>query len=217
MTQCICLHLQLLGQIADADDADFELVAGQILGRFNQVANALAFNVATNKQDFEFTIHCMRLGVPRTFFKSRAIRTPFDFNIAKRLDFTGGKTRVREHGLSLANGKLQERLDPFLLADEQEFGAVEIQHQRNFEQLSSAQRNVGVRERPMGMNHIGLKLAANFNALEEPADDIGNRQKLEPRLVGHLGRSTFFMSQELPARRCITESVYLDSINFVAL
>ena len=159
----------------------------------------------------------MRFGVPRPRLQSCSIGAPLDIDVAEGLDFTGSKARVRKHGLRLANGKFKERLDPFLFADQQKFCAMKTQHERNFEQLSGTERNVGVRERPMRVNNIGLELAADFNALEEPADDVRNRQKLQPGLVRHLAGSAFFVGQEFPACRCVTESVDLHAIDFVAL
>ena len=175
--------------------------------------------MAPDEQDFELVIYRVRLHsefrIPISEFKSRAVRAPLDIDVAEGLDFTSSKARVRKHGLRLADCKFKERLDPFLFADEQEFCPVEIQHQRNFEQLSGTERDVGVRKRPVRMNDIGLKLAANFNALEEPADDIGNRQELQPGLVCHLARGAFFVGQEFPFGGSIAKTVHLDAIDFV--
>ena len=159
----------------------------------------------------------MRFGVPRPRLQSCSIGAPLDFDIAERLDFSGSKARVRKHGLRLANGKFKKRLDPFLFADQQKLCAMKIQHQRNFEQLSGTESNVGMRERPMRMDDVGPELAADFNALEEPANDIGDRQKLQPGLIRHLAGSAFFVRQEFPACRRVTESVDLHAVNFVTL
>ena len=107
-------------------------------------------------------------------FESRSIRAPLHIDIAERLDFTGGKARVREHGLRLTNGKFKEWAHPFLFADEQKLCTVEVQYERNFEQLGGTERNVGMRKRPVRMNDIGPELAADFNALEKSADNVGD-------------------------------------------
>ena len=75
MTQCVCLHLQLLGEVADADDTDFELVAWQIPGRFNQIADALAFNMAPDKKNLELTVYRVRHGALRGVPTLVAMRT----------------------------------------------------------------------------------------------------------------------------------------------
>ena len=93
---------------------------------------------------------------------------------------------------------------------------MEVQHQRNFEQLSGTQRNVGVGKWPVRMNDVGLELAADFNALEESTDDVGYRKQLKPGLVRHLTGRTFFMGQEFPRGGRIAKAVHLDAIDFMA-
>jgi beta-glucosidase len=50
------LRLELIGEIAHAYDADFEFVCGQILCRLDKVGDALAFDVAAYKEDFELAV-----------------------------------------------------------------------------------------------------------------------------------------------------------------
>ena len=44
----------------------------------------------------------------------------------------------------------------------QKFRTVEIEYQRNAEKFCGTERDVGVRERPVRVNHVGPELTANF-------------------------------------------------------
>lgn len=56
------LLLELAGEVAFADDADFELVLGQVLGGFDEIADALAFDMAAHEQDLELPVDRMGFG-----------------------------------------------------------------------------------------------------------------------------------------------------------
>ena len=78
----------------------------------------------------------------------------------------------------MPDGELEERFDPFLFTNKQKFRPVEIQYQRDAEELCSAERDVGMRERPVRVDDVGLPLAAYLEALEEAVDNIGDSEEL---------------------------------------
>ena len=55
---------------------------------------------------------------------------------------------------------------------------MEVQDQRDAEKLGGSKSDVGVGEGPVGVDNIGPPLAADGNALEEPADDVGDGEQL---------------------------------------
>ena len=52
---------------------------------------------------------------------------------------------------------------------------MEVEYERNPEEFCGAKRDVGVRERPVGVDDVGSPLAANPEALDESVDDVGDR------------------------------------------
>ena len=114
--------------------------------------------------------------------KRSSVRAPFDVDVAECLDFRGCEAGVCKDGLGLSDSEFQKRLDPFLFADKQEFCTVEVQHERNLEKLCGTERDVGVRERPLGVDYVGSPFAANPETLDEPVDDVGDGEQLQPRL-----------------------------------
>ena len=94
---------------------------------------------------------------------------------------------------------------------------MEIEDQRDSEQLGGTEGDVGVREGPMRMDDVGLEFATDLDALEESADDVGNRQELQPGLACHLAGGAFFVREHFPVGGRIAETVHLDAVDFVAL
>ena len=73
---------------------------------------------------------------------------------------------------------------------------MEVEHERDAEELRGSERYVGVRERPVRVDHVGLELAADADAAEEPADDVGDGEQLQPGLACHLGGGAFFVRED---------------------
>ena len=94
---------------------------------------------------------------------------------------------------------------------------MEVEYQRDAEKLCGAERDVGVRERPVGVYHVGPELATYPDALEEPADDVGYGEQLQPGLACHLAGRAFFVREEFEARGRVAEAVHLHAVDFVAL
>ncbi len=94
---------------------------------------------------------------------------------------------------------------------------MEIEHERDAEELRGSERDVGVREGPVGVNHVGLPLAADGEAPEEPADDVGDGEQLQPGLACHLGGGAFFVREDFPACGRVAEAVHFHAVDFVAL
>ena len=59
------LFLQFFRQVAYAHDADFELVAGQVLRGLDEVADALALDVAAHEKNLELACYFVRNGALR--------------------------------------------------------------------------------------------------------------------------------------------------------
>ena len=93
---------------------------------------------------------------------------------------------------------------------------MEIQHQRDSEQLCGTEGDVGMREWPMCVDDVGPPLATGLDALEEPADDVGDGEQLQPGLVRHLARGAFFVGEHFPGGGRVAETVHLDAVDFVA-
>ena len=150
-------------------------------------------------------------------FKSRSVRAPFYVYVAECLDSACGKAGVGEHRLCLPDGELEQRADPLLFADEQEFCTMEVQCQGDSKEFCCPKRDVSVGEGPVGVDNVGAPLAANANALEEPANNVGYGQQLQPGLVGHLAWGPFFVGQEFQTCGGVAEAVHFCAVDFVAL
>ena len=94
---------------------------------------------------------------------------------------------------------------------------MEVEYERDMEELGGAERDVGVREGPVGVDDVGFPLAADLDALEEPADDVGDGEELQPGPACHLGGGAFFVREDFPVGRGVAEPVDGRAVDGVAL